>query len=76
MRRIVEEILSNGERQYRVESNRRFFGLFKCKWYTETIPYDYGDVHCEAVFKTLREAQIHCGIDPNPVIKRKIVGNE
>lgn len=78
MKRIIEEILANGERQYRVESNRWFFGLLKCKWHTETItiPYDYGDVHCEAVFKTLREAQIHCGINPNPIIKRKIVENE
>lgn len=75
MRRIVEETLSNGERQYRVESNRRLFGLLKCKWYTETvaIPYMEGSIHCAAVFKTLREAQAHCGINPNPVVSRKIV---
>lgn len=78
MKRIIEEILANGERQYRVESNRCLFGLLKCKWYTETvtIPYMWGDVCCKAVFKTLREAQIYCGINPNPVIKREIVGNE
>lgn len=75
MRRIVEETLSNGCKQYRVESNRRFFGLLKCNWYTETvtIPYGLGDIRCEAVFNTLREAQIHCGMDPNPVINRKII---
>ena len=75
MRRIIEEELKDGSIQYRVESNRMFFGLIPCKWYTctVTIPYGYAEVSCDAVFNTLEEAQIFVGINPNPVIKRTIL---
>lgn len=75
MRRIVKETLSNGDTKYRVETDRCFFGLIKCKWYTDTvtIPMFAGDITVLAVFDTLREAQIYCGIDPNPVIRKEII---
>lgn len=75
MKRIIKETLDNGDIQYRVETNRCFFGLFKCKWHTDTCIHFYGDIEirCAAVFNTLREAQIYCGIDPNPVVKRQII---
>jgi hypothetical protein len=38
MKRIVEETLANGKKQYRVQSNKRFFGLISCDWYTIDIP--------------------------------------
>ena len=74
MKRIVEETLENGEKQYRVETDRRFFGLIKTNWHTDTVYLGYPyDTTCNAVFCTLREAQIHCGINPNPVIKREVI---
>lgn len=73
-KRIVEETLENGEKQYRVETDRWFFGLLKCDWYTDSVYLGYPyDTTCNAVFGTLREAQIHCGINPNPVIKREVI---
>ena len=62
MKRIVKETLSNSEVQYRVQSNKRFFGLITCKWYTvdffwnPTSSYDL--IRCKAVFKTLEEAKV------------------
>lgn len=75
MRRIVKETLSNRDTKYRVETDRCFFGLIKCKWHTDTvtIPMSGGDITVLAVFNTLREAQIHCGINPNPVIREEII---
>lgn len=75
MRRIVKETLSNRDIKYRVETDRCFFGLIKCKWHTDTvtIPMSDGDITVLAVFDTLKEAQIHCGIDPNPVIREEII---
>lgn len=76
MKRIIKETLQNGKVQYRVESNRMFFGLIPCGWYTCSTMYISNsgvEVSCDAVFDTLREAQIHCGIDPNPIIEREIV---
>lgn len=77
MKRIVKETLKNGEIQYRVETNRMFFGLIPCEWYTcltwyVTAKYcEY--VPCDAIFNTLREAQIFCGIDPNSVVHTEII---
>lgn len=75
MKRIIEEELKDGTIQYRVESNRMFFGLIPCKWYTctVTIPYGYAEIFCYAVFNTLEEAQVFAGINPNPVIKRTLL---
>lgn len=75
MRRIVKETLSNRDVKYRVETDRCFFGLIKCKWHTDTvtIPMFGGDITVLAVFDTLKEAQIHCGINPNPVIRKEII---
>lgn len=75
MKRIIEEELKDGTIQYRVESNRMFFGLILCKWHTctVTIPYGYAEIFCYAVFNTLEEAQVFAGINPNPVIKRTLL---
>lgn len=75
MKRIIKETLKDGSTKYRVESNRTFFGLIPCKWYTctITIPYGFGDVQCDAVFNTLEKAQRFIGIDTNPVVNRTIV---
>lgn len=57
MKRIVEETLENGEKQYRVETDRRFFGLIKTNWHTDSVYLGYPyDTTCNAVFGTLREA--------------------
>lgn len=37
MKRIIKEELKDGTIQYRVESNRIFFGLVPCKWYSCTV---------------------------------------
>lgn len=75
MKRIIKEELKDGTIQYRVESNRIFFGLVPCKWYSCTviIPYEYGEIHCDAVFSSLEEARIFAGIDPNPIISRTLL---
>lgn len=59
MKRIVEEALANGKKQYRVQSNKRFFGLISCDWYTIDTPV--GSIGCgamvPAVFNNLETAQ-------------------
>lgn len=76
MKRIVEETLKDGRIRYRVESNRTFFGLLPCKWYTCTVyinnEYSY-DIACDAVFDSLKEAEIFADIETNPVIKRVVL---
>ena len=77
MKRIVEETLANGEKQYRVETNKRFFGLITCNWYTDT--YYVGEPGCgsifDAVFGTLAEAEIHAfgKCKSREVISRKVI---
>lgn len=73
MKRIVEETLEDGTKQYRVETNR-LWGFIPIKWTTDLcyVGYPY-DIHVSAIFSTLKEAQRHCGIDPNPVKERKIL---
>lgn len=75
--RIVEEIREDGSKHYIVETNRRFFGLFKTDWYVATAYIDgayNGDfIPIPAIFNTLKEAQIYCGIDPNPIVKKEII---
>lgn len=41
----------------------------------ETIakPFNFGEITLSAVFKSLREAQAHCGINVNPIIDRKVI---
>ena len=78
MKRIVKETLKSGKVQYRVEKNTTFFGLIPCEWHTctVTIPFGFGEVSCEAVFNTLEEAQKFCGVNPNPIVNREIIGNK
>lgn len=61
MRRIVEETLADGTKQYRVETNKTLFGLITTKWHTDTvfIVGDGWDANVPAVFDTLEQAEIH-----------------
>ena len=75
-RRIVKETLKDGNIQYRVEVYGRPTIFSKKQWYTDTkvIFFGFGnEITNDAVFDTLKEAQIHCGIDPNPVIDKEII---
>lgn len=75
-RRIVKETLKNGHIQYRVEVYGRPTIFSKKQWYTDTKVIFFGfvnEITSDAVFDTLKEAQIHCGINPNPVIRREII---
>lgn len=77
MKRIVEETLANGEKQYRVETNKCFFGLITCNWYTDTYyagNYEYG-FNTDSVFRTLDEAEIHAfgKCKSREVINRKVI---
>lgn len=71
-KRIVEETLQNGKKQFKVETDRNFFG-FKTKWHvcTYTILSVYGDSVCKAIFPTLEEAQKYIGVEL--VSKKKVV---
>lgn len=76
MKRIVKEIKKDGSIQYRVESNKRFFGLFNSKkWHTCTITCysNYGELVLEAVFDSIEEAEIFCGLSTNPVVKSEVI---
>ena len=70
-KRIVEETLQNGKKQFKVETNRRFG--FKTKWHvcTTTISTVYGDSVYKAIFPTLEEAQSYIGVEL--VSKKKVV---
>lgn len=72
MRRIVEETLADGSVQYRVETNR-ILGFIPCGWHTDLVYDRKADSHFSAVFDDLEDAQIHCGIDTNPVVKRRVL---
>ena len=76
MKRIVKETRRSGKVQYRVEKNTMFFGLIPCEWHTciMTIPFDCGEVSCEAIFDTLEEAQRFYGINTDPVISKEVIG--
>lgn len=75
-KRIVKETLNNGKEQYRVEECLiPFIGTL---WTTALvyIVLDNGtETYAEAVFDSLKEAQIFCEIDPDEerVIKREII---
>ena len=75
-KRIVKETLNNGKEQYRVEECLiPFIGTL---WTTATVSIilDNGtEVHAEAVFNSLEEAQRFCGIEPDEerVVKREII---
>lgn len=73
-KRIVEETLENGKTQFKVETNRNFFG-FKTKWHvcTHTSSTVYGDFVSKAIFSTLEEAQNYIGVEL--VSKKKVVFN-
>ena len=77
MKRIVEETLANGEKQYRVETNKRFFGLITCNWYTDS--YYIGEpgveAHVDAVFGSLDEAEIFAfgKCKSREVVERKVI---
>lgn len=77
MKRIVEETLANGEKQYRVEKNTHFFGLIKGNWYTDTyyIREPGVAVHVDAVFDTLDEAEIFVFGKPKSknIINRRVI---
>lgn len=75
-KRIVKETLNNGKEQYRVEECLiPFIGTL---WTTATISIvldNDTEAYAEAVFNSLEEAQIFCGINPDEerVIKREII---
>jgi len=78
MKRIVEETLANGEKQYRVETNKRFFGLITCNWYTDN--YYVGEPGCfftnyDAVFGSLDEAELYAfgECKSREVVERKVI---
>lgn len=75
--RIIEEIREDGTKQYSVETNRKFLGLIKCKWRLANAyidePYSADVTIVPAIFNSLKEAQIFCGIDTNPIIKKEII---
>ena len=76
MKRIVEETLANGEKQFRVEKNTCFFGLIKCEWYTDTKPVGLmGEFSAEAIFNNIEDAEIFVFGNPKSkeVVKRKII---
>lgn len=66
-RRIVEETLANGKKQYRVES-RTLLG----NWQTESIYDVERDMHFSAVFDTLEETKDFLGIN-NQVVSKKVI---
>lgn len=70
-RRIIKETLANGDIQYRVEVYKRPTIFSKKQWYTDS--FNLGEITFSAIFKTLEEAQVHCGIDTNPVVSREII---
>lgn len=63
--RIFQETRKDGTVFYTVERKRKFL-WFKPEWVLECV-----DVGVPYRFQTLEEAQIHCGINPNPVVKSK-----
>lgn len=75
-KRIVKETLNNGKEQYKVEECLiPFIGTL---WTTDTVTIisDNGtEVHLDAVFDSLEEAQRFCGIKPDAerVVKREII---
>lgn len=79
MKRIVEETLANGKKQWRIQSNKRFFGLITCDWYTINIPVGGIDWDAEvpAVVDSLELAQkIAFGKSSNEVvIETKIINS-
>lgn len=78
MKRIVEETLHNGHKQYRVETNR-IFGFIPCKWHTDTFYDAKHDMTFAAVFHSIDEAyayiRLHESTDPesNTIISRCII---
>ena len=77
MKRIVEETLADGTKQYRVEKNTKFFGFIKTDWHTDTFYYvgDGWDAELPAVFNSLEAAESHVYGKPKSkeIIKRKIL---
>jgi hypothetical protein len=77
MKRIVEETLADGTKQYRVEKNTKFFGLIKTDWHTDS--YYCGDPGYEAtfdaVFNTLDEAErfVYGKPKSKEIVNRKIL---
>ena len=77
MRRIVEETLADGTKQYRVEKNTKLFGLIKTDWHTDS--YLCGEPGCaalfNAVFATLDEAERFAYGRPKSkeIVNRKIL---
>lgn len=58
MKRIVEETLVNGKKRYKVQSNKKFFGLITGDWYNINIPIGDGwDAMVPAIFNNLETAQ-------------------
>ena len=79
MKQIVEETKANGKKQYRVLTDRCFFGLFHCKWKTDKktescMEHTWKE---DAIFNTLKEAQEHVygreTVNGENVVSRKIV---
>jgi len=74
MKRIVEETLADGTKQYRVEKNTKFFGLIKTDWHTDTFYYGW-ETELPAVFNSLEAAESHVYGKPKSkeIIKRRIL---
>lgn len=73
-KRIVKETRKDGTVQYRVETNKNFFG-FRTKWHTckYTTRYNQYEAVVDAIFNSLEHAEEYCGIDLNPIISKEIV---
>ena len=75
MKRIIKEVREDGTEQYRVESKIVFLGITWSNWHTDTVYREtrYGGNVYDAVFSTLREALVFCGIEANPIVKREVL---
>ena len=74
MKQIIEETLGDGGKQWRVVTDRCFFGLFHRKWRTDSYPHYAEYVRIPAVFKTLEEAENFVyGKPENKVIERRVL---
>lgn len=76
MKQIIEETLENGEKRWRVMTDRCFFGLFRCKWKTDKKEvWDMsGPYKTDAVFYNLKEAEDFVyGTPKDKVVERRVL---
>lgn len=72
-KRIVEVTFVSGKKEYRVETAVRLFGI-TLLW-TVDAPSDPNNPERKvpAVFKTLEEACVYCGLEPGRIVSKKTV---